>query len=350
MDNLTIPTSFYAPIFAVIWVLFLWLIKRVVVRRLKKWASKASQHWTDSVISAVSLPANLLILASGLAILINLLTLPREAHKVATVIFQGCIVFSIVFFLDSFVKTLVDQYASKSVFAKISHTVLKGLLRGFVIGIGVLIFLDILGISITPILASLGIGSLAVALALQDTLSNFFAGIYIAIDRPVQVGDFVRLENGSEGVVTEIGWRSARLSTPAQNVVIIPNAKLMGSIITNYSLPSSEMMMTLDLSVHYASDLDRVEKIVHEVAEQVIKKSPAAVGSFKPAVWFHTFGDSGIYFTIVLKIKDFTSQAPIKHELVKALHARFAEEGIQIPYPTRSLEISKTAIQTIKDR
>jgi small-conductance mechanosensitive channel len=104
------------------------------------------------------------------------------------------VIFAIVFFLDSFLKAAIDKYSATTIFGKVSHGVTKGLIRGFIIGLGVLIFMDLIGISITPILASLGIGSLAVALALQDTLSNFFAGLYVAIDKPVEVGDLVRKE------------------------------------------------------------------------------------------------------------------------------------------------------------
>lgn len=283
----------YVPVIVIVWMLALWLVKRIVVRHLKEWALKKSQRWDDIIIGAVSFPANFLILASGLALLTSLLSLPKEVHRVAAIAFQGCLIFAIAFFLDSFAKTLVDQYVSKSIFNKISHGLMKGVLRGFIIGVGVLIFLDMMGISITPILASLGIGSLAIALALQDTLSNFFAGLYVTIDKPVQIGDLIRLESGNEGFVLDIGWRSTRLRTLANNVVIIPNAKLMGSIITNYDLPGKDLVMTLETAVCYASDLDRIERVTREAAKEVIAKIPGPVTDFEPVVRFHTFGGFG---------------------------------------------------------
>lgn len=343
-----IPASLYAPAIVVAWMLALWLVKRLIVRRLTKWASKTSQRWDDIIVGAISFPANFLILASGLALLTSLLTLPKEIHRIAAIAFQGCLIFAIVFFLDSFVKLSIDRYASKNIFSKVSHNLTKGLIRGFIIGIGVLLFLDLMGISITPILASLGIGSLAVALALQDTLSNFFAGLYVAIDKPVEVGDLVRLENGNEGFVIDVGWRSTKLRTFNNTVVIIPNSKLMGSVITNYDLPEKEFMVTIEVGVHYSSDLGHVEKVTGEVAKEVIKKVPGAVADFEPVVRFHTLGDSGIHLTVVLKAKEFLEQHMLKHEFIKAIHARYRREGIQIPYPTRSLELSKEVLQTFK--
>lgn len=333
-----IPSFLYAPAFVAAWILALWLVKRLIVRRLKHWASKTSQHWDDIIIGAISFPANFLILASGLALLTNLLILPKEIHRVIAIVFQGCVIFAVVFFLDSFVKAAIDQYLSKTVFSKISHGFAKGLIRGFIIGIGVLIFLDLLGISITPILASLGIGSLAVALALQDTLSNFFAGLYIAIDKPVRIGDFVKLESGGEGTVLDIGWRSTRFLTPMNNVIIIPNAKLTGSVITNFHLPNKEIIVTVDVGVHYSSDLERVEKVTLDTARELMKKVKGVVPGSEPVVRFHDFSESGIALTVVFKAKEFQDQYVLKHEFIKLLHVRYQKEGIRIPYPTRTLE------------
>ena len=109
----------------------------------------------------------------------------------------------------------------------------QAVIRTVVIVIGSLVMLGHLGITITPILTALGIGGLAVALALQDTLSNFFAGFHLLADRPVSVGDTVRLENGMEGIVQDIGWRSTRIRQADEDLIIVPNAKLAQSILTN---------------------------------------------------------------------------------------------------------------------
>ncbi|MBU2568358.1 MAG: mechanosensitive ion channel family protein, partial [Elusimicrobia bacterium] len=127
--------------------------------------------------------------------------------------------------------------------------------------IGFLILMNLLGISITPIITALGIGGLAVALALQDTLSNLFAGIHTIMSKQVKVGDYVQMDSGQEGYVIDIGWRTTRIKTLPNNTVIIPNVKLSQAIVTNYYVPSKELAVLVQVGVHYNSDLEKVEKI-----------------------------------------------------------------------------------------
>ncbi len=248
------------------------------------------------------------------------------------------ITLGVVVFVDRVVRQIIERNSNRAFFHTVSPRLAKGLARGFIFGIGLLIFLDSVGVSITPVLASLGIGSLAVGLALQDTLSNFFSGLYVAIDKPVQAGDFIKLESGDEGVVSEVGWRSTRVHTLAGNMVIIPNSKLMGSVITNFNLPAKDLALTVEVGVHYDSDLSKVERVALDVAHDVLRSSPAAVTNFEPMIRFHTFADSSINLTVVLRAKNFPDAATLKHEFIKKLHERFKKEAIIIPYPIRTLE------------
>jgi small-conductance mechanosensitive channel len=241
------------------------------------------------------------------------------------------------------VKRVVLHRVKKWVGSSKAHwapLVLKGMswpLDMVVLILGLMFFIDILGISITPLLASLGIGSLAVALALQDSLSNFFAGLYVAIDRPVEAGQYVRLEGGQEGFVTDVGWRSTRIRTTSNTVIVISNAKLMGGVITNFDLPERSLQVTIDVGVHYDSDLERVERVVLEVAREVTASCPFAQRGSEPGMAFKAFGESSVDLTAVLWADQFADAAPLKHAFIKKLHARFKKEGIAIPYPTRTL-------------
>ena len=297
--------SFYAIPILILWLVFFWFVKRLLIHRLRKWASKTKQHWDDILVGAVSFPVNFLILASGLAVCASVLPLSEEADRLTTIAFQSSIIFAAVLFLDKFLTNLLTEYSSMPLFNQVSGGVVKGLVRGGVIGIGLLIFLQQIGISITPILASLGIGSLAVALALQDTLSNFFAGMYVAIDKPVVVGQFVKLESGEEGYVIDVGWRSTRIRTLPNSIVIVPNSKLMGSVITNYYLPDKEIAVLVQVGVHYQSDLKRVERVTCEVGKEIMRKVQGGVPEFEPFIRYHTFGDSSINFTLILPGKKF---------------------------------------------
>lgn len=196
--------------------------------------------------------------------------------------------------------------------------------------------LDTLGISITPLLASLGVGSLAVGLALQDTLGNLFSGLYLYIDRPIAIGDWVRLESGIEGQVVSIGWRTTQLQIPQENRVVIPNSKLSSSILVNYNLPTPGTMLTLPLSVAYGSDLERVQRVLIRVVEEVRERFPILLEHKGEAmVRFTHFGESSIDLTLGVRIKSFPEQALIRHELIKRIPPAFETENIQIPFPTR---------------
>ncbi|MGE5307314.1 MAG: mechanosensitive ion channel family protein [Alphaproteobacteria bacterium] len=205
------------------------------------------------------------------------------------------------------------------------------------VAVGAMILLDNLGISITPILTTLGIGSLAVAIGLQDTLGNFFAGLYIRADRFIEAGQYVRLESGQEGYVVHIGWRSTRIRMLPNNMVIVPNNKLVQSIITNYYLPECELAVLVEVGVHYDSDLEKVEKITRAVAKEILQTVPGGLPDFDPFIRYHTFADSSINFSVILRAREFVDNFLIKHEFIKKLQARYKEEGITIPFPIRTV-------------
>jgi small-conductance mechanosensitive channel len=203
--------------------------------------------------------------------------------------------------------------------------------------VGILIVLMQLGIQIGPLLAGLGLGGLAVALALQDTLSNLFAGVYMMVDRPVTVGDFIKLESGEEGFVEEIGWRNTKVRMWANNIVVIPNSKLAQSVVTNYYLPQQELSVYVSCGVAYDSDLEHVERVCIDVAKQVMEQIPGSAPDWTPVVRYKEFADFSINFLVVLRVKDFGTQYLLAHEYIKALHRRFGEEGIEIPFPIRTV-------------
>lgn len=203
--------------------------------------------------------------------------------------------------------------------------------------VGLLYVLRVAGVDIGPLLAGGAIGGLAVALAMQDTLSNLFAGFFLTIDRPVKVGDFIRLESGEEGFVDEIGWRNTKVRLLANNVVIIPNSRLSQSVITNYFLPEPAVNVYVECGVSYDSDLERVEAVAVEVGGQILRQVEGADREFVPALRWQEFGDSAITFEVVLRATEFAAQYQVRSEYIKALHRRFASEGIEIPFPIRTV-------------
>jgi small-conductance mechanosensitive channel len=209
--------------------------------------------------------------------------------------------------------------------------------RILIVLVGALTILHGLGVSIAPMLTALGVGGLAVALALQDTLANLFAGIHVSLAQQVRVGDYIRLDTGEEGYLIDIAWRSASIRMLANNVVIVPNAKLAQAIVTNYTLNEKEMSVLVQVGVDYASDLAHVERVTIDVARQVMETVPGGVPTHDPFIRYHTFADSSVNFSVILRAREFVDQYLIKHEFVMRLHDRYAREGITIPFPIRTL-------------
>jgi small-conductance mechanosensitive channel len=209
--------------------------------------------------------------------------------------------------------------------------------RILVLVIGILIILQYLGISIAPILTALGVGGLAVALALQDTLSNLFAGIHVIASGQLKPGHYLRLSSGEEGYVTDITWRYTTIRSLQNNTIIVPNSKLASAIVTNFNIPDEDILTSIEVGVSYDSDLDKVERVTIEVAREVMKDIRVGVPDFEHVITYKKFADSSINFDVYLHVKEFVDQYTVKHEFIKRLHKRYREEGIDIPFPVRTV-------------
>jgi small-conductance mechanosensitive channel len=213
--------------------------------------------------------------------------------------------------------------------------------------LGVLIALDSLGVSISPIVGGLGITGLAVALALQPTLANFFAGTYVLSDGGFTMGDYIELQGGPAGYVIEVGWRSTKIRTWLNNLVVIPNSVMADSIVTNYSGPVNAINIMVTSGVSYESDLEKVESASIEVGRALIEDSPDAVKSTDAFFGFDSFGDSNIEFWVFLQARDRWGSFVLTNELIKRLHTRFKKDGIEINYPVRKLVYSTSVLGLI---
>ena len=218
-----------------------------------------------------------------------------------------------------------------------SATIFVSITRVVVWTIGGLVLLNSLGVAITPLLTALGVGGLAVALALQDTLSNLFAGVHILTSRKVQPGDFIQLDNGMQGYVQDTNWRNTIIRQLPNNILVVPNATVASSIVTNYHLPEHEISVTVPCSVSYDSDLDHVELVTVEVGREVMQEVKGAVPEYEPTVRYNTFDGSGINFNVGLRAADISAQALIIHEFIKRLHARYQKEGIDNSSPAETV-------------
>lgn len=322
--------------FAVVWV-----FKHVLHAR-----ARASKNPLDDIVAeAMRVPLYLWLLLAGVWVLATRFALLPPAWvpgaRLAVVLLAAL---TVAYTVVRVAHGAMDLYARRRPSFRAMQGVLEFGTRLLVYAVALMMVLSYLGIEITPLLGALGIAGLAVALALQDTLANFFAGVYLSLDRPLREGDFVELDGGAfgtiKGYVMDVGWRSVRVRELSNNVFVLPNGRVASGIIKNYDLPEPELSVVPQVSVAYGSDLERVEHVTVEVARDVLRKVPGGVGGFEPFIRYHTFADSGIGFSVILRVRSFVDQYLVLHEFVKALHARFAEEGIEIPFPQRVVHVA----------
>ena len=248
-------------------------------------------------------------------------------------------VFSLTVLLARISIGFFDLHAKKKAGDAPTISLFTLIIKLIVYAIGIMVVLQSLGISITPALTAMGVGGLAVALALQETLSNLFAGMQILAAKQVKPGDFIHLETGEEGYVTDVTWRNTIIKAINDNMIIVPNAKLASTILTNYHQPFKTMMVYINVGVHYQSDLEHVEQITLEIAKDVQATVDGASKDFEPRIRYNEFGGSSINFRAVLAVEEFYASYLITHEFVKRLHKRYNEENIVIPFHMRTLHI-----------
>lgn len=345
--NIKVPAFIYASIIYFFWVSILLFIKGIVFGRIEKFASRTRSQLDDILLSAMNFPLVLLIFVSGVFMVERFVPVftSSELSSYIFIVLKTTAIIAIILFLDKLFNNLIQVYSGRVDILKTSGGVARGFIRIIVVALGALILLDSFGVSITPLLASLGIGSLAVALALQPTLENFFSGIQIVIDKPIKVGQFIKLDSGEEGYVHKVGWRSTWVRMLPNNVVVIPNKVLVNSKLLNYYYPQQELAVLVQVGVHYNSDLKHVEKVTCEVGKEVMKEVQGGVPEFDPFIRYHTFNDFSINFTVILRAKEFVDNYLIKHEFIKRLHERYAREGIVIPYPIRAINETQEKVK-----
>ncbi|MHB1260097.1 MAG: mechanosensitive ion channel family protein [Thermoplasmatota archaeon] len=203
-----------------------------------------------------------------------------------------------------------------------------------------LAFLTILseyGISITPLLTGLGLAALAIGLALQETLANFFSGIWIQTEQPLAPGHYVRLEGQNvEGFVERVGWRTTRIRVLAGSLVVIPNSKVAAATVTDFTLPDSKMSVVMNFRFPFDVDPNRAMAILVEEAKEAAKTTPGLLED--PAPFANAtpgIGDFGIGYSLIIKVREFVDQWNAQTAVTTRVWTRMQKEGIRLLYPTR---------------
>ena len=313
------------------------LLRAALTRGLRRWLGPGN---VETFLSSIRLPSILWCLVFGLFVAIELVELPRRLGVQLRAALEAAIILSTTFTIAGVLGSLAAAAGERRALGLGMTGLVRAAVRGTILVIGALVMLDSLGVQITPLLTALGVGGLAVALALQDTLSNLFAGVHLLADKPIRVGDYVKIADSIEGYVVDVGWRSTRVRMLQHNVVIVPNKRVAESIIINYDMPERRMGLLLRVSVGYDCDVDHVERVLVDEATTAagevagLLPEPAPTAKLIPG-----FGEYALEFTLACQVASFVDQYAVQHELRKRILRRFRAEKIDMPYPVRTIEL-----------
>ncbi|WP_037368539.1 mechanosensitive ion channel family protein [Selenomonas ruminantium] len=315
------------------------MLNRMIKKRVMNRINTDEASWQSVLVTALQGVPISFCLVVGLYWIVNTIDIIEPLVKIFSYILFTVIILTITRVIARTVSGVIDMQIERSQQTMPKTTLLNAIVNGIIYAMGILVVLQYYGISIAPILTALGVGGMAVALALQETLANIFSGLHLILSKQLRLGDYIHLSSGEEGRVTDITWRFTTIVPVGDgNMVVIPNQKIASSIITNYSMPRHDIVIKIPVGVAYDSDLQKVEEVTLEVARQVLTDLNEKLDADRqPAVRFYQFGDSSIDFNVLLHSARFDDQFRLKHEFIKALTARFRQEGIEIPFPIRTI-------------
>ncbi|MCR5176559.1 MAG: mechanosensitive ion channel family protein [Anaerovibrio sp.] len=356
LDPMEILYLFAPPIIGMIIAIILGLtLNRAVRRYIEAHPVLQQVNFKTAAIRACDGLPLLFVVSMYVYFVVQLMTLPTPIENFLSYLLFTIIAFTVLRGIARTINAVVDSIIDRN--ENIPKTsFLRNIINIIVYAIGIIIILAECGISIAPIITAMGIGGMAVALGMQEGLANFFSGLYLIFSRQVNIDDYIRLSTGQEGKISDITWRYTTISNIGGNTIIVPNKQIAASVLTNFSMPAQDIVIKVQCGVAYDSDLDKVERVTLEVAkriqEEVTKKILTETGSLPdgevpsvpdPGIYFHTFGDSAIEFSVSLNCKAFSHQYLMKHEFIKAITKRYKDEGIEIPYPVVTVVQDKTA-------
>lgn len=332
-----------------------WVVEQLVIRWARSMARRLNHRRDSMLASAVRGHVTFWGFLLGVALAYDTLTTvykgdvrepARSLFSATTITYvhQGLLALflvSLTWMLAGAVTVIIA--ASSVTTARPVVSLVTNVTRFIVLVIGFLLVMSVFGVSITPWLTTLGVAGLAVSLALQATLTDLVSGMLLLATRQITIGDYVKLSTGEEGYISDITWRTTTIRQLSNNIVIVPNAKMTSSSLTNYHTTSQTTSVTIDLGVSYNSDLDLVERVTTEVAQDVMKTVQGGMSEFQPFVRFNALGDYSIKFTVIMQAREVTDQYLIKHEFIKRLRVRYREEGISIPYPIQTVQVRESS-------
>lgn len=318
-----------------------YVIRSVLVRAIGQLVRNTQTNLDDRVLSGIKKPLFNVVFLFGLALAVPVAKLPLASEWVVKVIFSLIVVILIraAFFLSSeLLEALAKNHHRFNAIEERTIPLLDIVTKLVILLLGSYSLLVIWGINPVGWLASAGIVGLAVGFAAQDTLANLFAGFFVLIDSPYKIGDYVNLDSGERGMVTQIGMRSTRLLTRDDVEITVPNSVMGNAKIINESGgPYEKMRVRIAVGVAYGTDVHAVEELLHRVGSNhsEVCKYP------EPQVRMRAFGESSLDFELLVWIEAPEHKGRIVHDLFMAVYDSLNQANIEIPFPKRDLYIKE---------
>jgi small-conductance mechanosensitive channel len=343
------PTLFYMLFFAtlILGALVLgFILNRIIRYWTKKWVSTWGELFS-SMLEALLVPS---LVLTSIYVGLEVLSLPPRFERLGSKLLFALAVLFVFYFAAKVLIIALRRVGQRNpAMEQVTEPAIL-VVRVLFALLATIIVLEHLGAHLTAIWTTLGVGSVAIALALQETLSNLFAGLYLLADRPVSPGNYIKLDSGQEGYVIRTGWRSTTMRTQSNNIVFVPNSTMAKAVITNYSLPELQVLANIPVRVSYGSDPNQVEKALLEVTREAAQDGLVGLLSDPPpAVYLSPgFGDSSLDFSLSVSVRRFEDQVPVQSELRKRILARFAKEGISVPFPMRTIGLDRATLESLQ--
>ncbi len=320
------------------------------LRALHRIAQRTSTTLDDELLHALRWPAQWTAVAIALLVALKDVEerhLSRAAEHKLTVFIAALIIVPLTIGISRATIILLRYSLARSATGWHVTTLTAATIRILWAIPGLLVILNLLDISLAP--TALGVGGIAVSLALKDTLANLFSGFYISMAGNIHKGDYIQLDSGQEGFVEDVTWRITTLRTLQNNLVVIPNSKLSEALVTNFSFPEKSLAVRIPINVSYEADIDHVERVVLEEVEAA-RGLDGLLFDPPPAVRFNPgFGDSSLNLLLIVHVEEFTKQYLVQDQLRRRILARFRREGINISFPIRTLDLPPGSLKRALD-
>jgi len=325
-------------LFAVFYILsklFVFISQKVILRITKK----TKTHIDDLIVKKTNKPISLILLLIGIRLSLLPLGISQSILDVTEHVLSSFMVLAITYIVIIVLDVLIDSWGAR-IAEKTKSTVDDQLIpvfhkfsRIFISIVGLLFILPVWGIQIGPLLTSLGIAGIAIAFALQSTLSNIFGGMSIILDKSVKVGDKIKVDADTMGTVVDVGLRSTKIKTWDNELITMPNGKLADMKILNFIHPDPSVRVAIEFGVEYGSDIEKVKKVTMQAVSKLsglLKEHPIKVQMIEMA-------DFALKFRVLFWVETFDIKFDTKALATEKIYDALKEAGIGIPFPTRTI-------------